>query len=123
MSWMTPLLGNSVQSSSVLYWTGFLFHFVLASELSMLSISLPVILHFAQTHGYNPTAFAMLWNFASGGKLFAYQSSAMILGYAVWLFRGPRLDQGGLVLTVVEGLILMFLVPFYWPPIGLHWTQ
>jgi sodium-dependent dicarboxylate transporter 2/3/5 len=123
MAWMTPLLGNSFQSSSVLYWTGFLYHFVLASELSMLSTSLPVILHFAQTHGYNATAFAMLWNFASGGKLFVYQSSVMILGYAYGYFESRDLIKVGLVLTIVEGLILMFLVPLYWPLIGLHWRQ
>jgi len=122
MSWMTPLLGGPFQSSSLLYWTAFFYHFVLASELSMLSTSLPVILKFAQSHGYNPVAFAMLWNFASGGKLFVYQSSVMILGYAYGYFEGKDLLKVGLVLTIVEGLIVMFLVPLYWPLIGLQWT-
>lgn len=122
MSWMTPLLGAPFQSSSILYWTAFFYHFVLASELSMLSTSLPVILKFAQSHGYNPVAFAMLWNFASGGKLFVYQSSVMILGYAYGYFEGKDLVKVGLVLTVVEGLIVMFLVPLYWPLIGLQWA-
>lgn len=122
MSWMTPLLGGSFKSSSVLYWTAFLYHFALASELSMLSTSLPVIINFAQTHGYNPVAFAMLWNFASGGKLFVYQSSVLILGYAYGYFDGRDMLKVGLVLTIVEGLILLFLVPLYWPLIGLQWT-
>lgn len=122
MSWMAPLLGNSFQSASVLYWTAFAYHFVLASELSMLSTSLPVIIHFATTHGYNPVAFAMVWNFASGGKLFVYQSSVLMLGYAYGYFEAKDLVRVGLILTVVEGLILMFLVPFYWPLIGLRWT-
>lgn len=26
-----------------------------------------------------------------------------------------------LALSIVEGLILMLLVPLYWPIIGLHW--
>lgn len=121
MSWMTPLLGGAFQSSSLLYWTAFLYHFVLASELSMLSTSLPVILKFAQSHGYNPVAFAMLWNFASGGKLFVYQSSVMILGYAYGYFEGKDLVKVGAILTVVEGIIVMFLVPLYWPLIGLSW--
>jgi len=107
----------------LLYWTGFFYHFVLASELSMLSTSLPVILKFAQSHGYNPVAFAMLWNFASGGKLFVYQSSVMILGYAYGYFEGKDLLKVGLVLTIVEGLIVMFLVPLYWPLIGLQWAS
>jgi hypothetical protein len=29
----------------------------------------------------------------------------------------------GAVLTVVEGVILFFLVPLYWPLIGLSWTM
>ena len=115
MSWMTPLLGGAFQSSSLLYWTAFVYHFVLASELSMLSTSLPVILKFAETHGYYPVAFAMLWNFASGGKLFVYQSSMMILGYAYGYSEGKDLVKVGLVLTIVEGLIVILLVPLYWP--------
>ncbi|HEV2688512.1 MAG TPA: SLC13 family permease [Bryobacteraceae bacterium] len=122
MAWMEPLLGGSFKSSSVLYWTAFAYHFVLASELSMLSTSLPVIIRFAQSHGYNPVAFAMLWNFASGGKLFVYQSSVMILGYAYGYFDGKDMLKVGLALTIVEGLILMFLVPIYWPMIGMQWN-
>jgi anion transporter len=122
-SWMTPLLGNSLRSASVLYWTAFVYHFVLASELSMLSTSLPMIIRFAATHGYNPVAFAMIWNFASGGKLFVYQSSVLMLGYAYGYFQGRDLLRVGLVLTIVEGFVLLFLVPVYWPLIGLYWRH
>ena len=41
MSWMTPMLGQPFLAATTLYWTGFLYHFALASELSMLSTSLP----------------------------------------------------------------------------------
>src|SRR5207244_1458214 len=58
MSWMTPYLGDSFYSASVLYWTAFAYHFVLASELSMLSTSLPVLVNFAVQHGFNPVALA-----------------------------------------------------------------
>ena len=120
MSWMTPLLGQtSFQASNVVFWTAFLFHFPLASELSMLSTSLPVIIHFAQTHGYNPVTFAMLWNFSTGGKLFVYQSSVLILGYSYGYFDARDMLKVGAVLTVVQGLILILLVPLYWPLIGL----
>jgi solute carrier family 13 (sodium-dependent dicarboxylate transporter), member 2/3/5 len=122
MSWMEPLLSNRFVAASVLYWTGFVYHFALASELSMLSTSLPVLIKFAQTHGYNPVALAMLWNFASGGKLFVYQSSVLVLGYAYGQFDGRDMLKVGLVLTIVEGLIVMFLVPIYWPMIGLQWA-
>jgi sodium-dependent dicarboxylate transporter 2/3/5 len=121
MSWMTPLLGNSFQSSSTLYWGGFLYHFALGSELSMLSTALPVLITYAQAHGFNPVAFAMIWAFASGGKLFMYQSSVLIQGFAYGFFTAKDMLKVGFALTVVEGLILWFLVPFYWPLIGLHW--
>ena len=122
MSWMAPMLGQPFLAATTLYWTGFLYHFPLASELSMLSTSLPVIIKFAQTHGYNPVALAMLWNFASGGKLFVYQSSVLVLGYAYGQFEGRDMLKVGLILTIVEGLIVMLLVPIYWPMIGLQWA-
>jgi solute carrier family 13 (sodium-dependent dicarboxylate transporter), member 2/3/5 len=122
MSWMTPLLGQPFLSAAVLYWTGFAYHFVLASELSMLSTSLPVIIKFAQAHHLSPVALAMLWNFASGGKLFVYQSSVLVLGYAYGQFDGKDMLKVGAVLTIAEGLIVMCLVPIYWPLIGLQWA-
>ena len=74
-------------------------------------------------HGLNPVALAMVWNFASGGKMFVYQSAVLILGYSYGYFQGKDLIRVGFVLTVVEGLILLFLVPFYWPLIGLQWLK
>ena len=121
MSWMAPMLGHPFLAATTLYWTGFVYHFALASELSMLSTSLPVIIKFAQTHGYNPVALSMLWNFASGGKLFVYQSSVLVLGYSYGQFNSRDMLVVGGILTIVEGLIVMFLVPIYWPMIGLQW--
>ena len=122
MSGMTPLMGGAFTSPSVLYWTGFLYHFVLGSELSMLSTSLPVIVSYAQSHGFNPIAFALVWAFASGGKLFVYQSSVLIQGFAYGYFTSRDMLLVGLVLTIAEGIILFLLVPLYWPLIGLGWT-
>ena len=107
MSWMTPLMGGAYESPSVLYWTGFLYHLVMGSELSMLSTSLPVMISYAQSHGFNPIAVAMVWAFASGGKLFMYQSSVLIQGFVLWLFRQPRHVLGRAGLTIVgSGIIL-----------------
>jgi sodium-dependent dicarboxylate transporter 2/3/5 len=123
MSWMTPLMGGAYESPSVLYWTGFLYHFVLGSELSMLSTSLPVMITYAQSHGFNPIAVAMVWAFASGGKLFMYQSSVLIQGFAYGYFDSRDMFKVGLALTIIEGIILFLLVPLYWPLIGLSWTN
>jgi hypothetical protein len=48
----------------------------------MLNTSLPVIIKFVAKNGFNPVAFARGWNFASGGKIFVYQSAVLILGYS-----------------------------------------
>jgi di/tricarboxylate transporter len=89
----------------------------------MLSTALPVLVNFAVQHGFNPVAVAMVWNFASAGKMFVYQSAVLILGYSYGYFQAKDLFRVGLILTIVEGLVLLFLVPFYWPLIGLQWMK
>ncbi len=76
-------------STFVLYWTGFLYHIFLASEISMLGTSMPLLMQFAATHGLNALKLGMIWVFASGGKIFVYQSGVLIVGYAYGYFR-PR---------------------------------
>jgi solute carrier family 13 (sodium-dependent dicarboxylate transporter), member 2/3/5 len=122
MSWWAPLLHTPFAAANVLYWGGFLYHFVLGSELSMLSTALPMLTGYAQAHHLNPAAVAMIWAFASGGKLFVYQSSVLIQGYAYGFFESKDMVKVGLVLTIVEGIIIACLVPFYWPVIGLNWS-
>jgi di/tricarboxylate transporter len=122
IGWMAPLL-TGAWAASTLYWAGFLYHFLLASEFAMLSTLLPVLLKFAKEHALNPVAVAMIFNFASGGKLFLYQSGVLMLGYGFGYFETKDLFKVGLALTVFEGLVLLLLVPLYWPLIGLHLTQ
>jgi peptidoglycan hydrolase-like protein with peptidoglycan-binding domain len=43
------------------------------------------------------------------------------LGYSFGYFEGKDLLKVGAILTLVEGLILMVLVPLYWPLLGLPW--
>ena len=67
----------------------------------------------------HPLPIGMIWTFAAGGKIFAYQSAVLIVGYSYGYFDAKDLLKVGLVLTAVESLILFFLVPFYWPLIGI----
>jgi hypothetical protein len=39
-------------------------------------------MEFAKTHGLDPLCGGMVWTFAAGGKLFAYQSAPLIVGYS-----------------------------------------
>jgi len=120
MGWMTPLVTGSLTSSFILYWTAFIYHFFLANETAMLSTSLPVVLKFFDAQGLHPLPIGMIWTFASGGKIFAYQSAVLVVGYSYGYFEAKDLLKVGLILTVAESLILLVLVPLYWPLIGIY---
>lgn len=117
--WMDPLVTDQFSSALVLYWSGFFFHFFLANETAMLSTSLPVVLQFAMNKGLDPLATGMIWTFASGGKIFVYQSAVLIVGYSFGYFEAKDMLKVGLTLTIIESLILLLIVPFYWPLIGI----
>ncbi len=118
-TWMGPLISGPYTSAVFLYWTAFIYHFFLANEVAMLSTSLPVVLDFAAQRGLDPLATGMIWTFAAGGKIFVYQSAVIIVGYSYGCFEAKDMLKVGFVLTAVESLILLFLVPFYWPLIGI----
>src|SRR3989441_75714 len=118
-AWMEPLMTNIYSSTLVLYWTAFVYHFFLASEVSMLGTSIPLLMNFATTHGLDPLALGMIWTFASGGKIFVYQSAVMIVGYSYGYFDGRDMVRIGLALTIIESVLLLLVVPFYWPLIGI----
>jgi di/tricarboxylate transporter len=85
----------------------------------MLGTSIPLLMNFAKEHGLDPLALGMIWTFAAGGKIFIYQSGFIITGYSYGYFRSSDMLKMGLALTVVESLILLLLVPLYWPLIGI----
>jgi solute carrier family 13 (sodium-dependent dicarboxylate transporter), member 2/3/5 len=119
-AWMAPYMTNILSATVVMYWTAFLYHFLLASEISMLGTSIPLVMEFAKSQGMNPLQLGMIWTFAAGGKLFAYQSGVLIVGYSYGYFAARDLVRMGAWLTLVEFAVLLLLVPFYWPLIGLH---
>src|ERR1700726_1948560 len=119
-AWMQPYMTNILSTTIVMYWAAFIYHFLLASEISMLGTSIPLVMEFAKAQGMNPLQLGMIWTFAAGGKLFAYQSGVLIVGYSYGYFAARDLVRMGACLTVVEFVVLVFLVPFYWPLIGLQ---
>ena len=118
--WIQPFLTNIFSITAILYWVAFVYHFLLASEISMLGTSIPLVMDYAKSHGLNPLQLGLIWTFAAGGKLFAYQSGVLIVGYSYGYFEARDLVRIGAWLTVVEFLVLMLLVPFYWPLIGIQ---
>lgn len=115
-----PMLTTPLHSTLILYWTAFVAHLALASETAMISISLPPLLAFATSNGFNPLALGMLWTFSVGGQLFIYQSLVLIAGYSFGCFNARDVLKLGAFFLVAENLLLLILVPFYWPLIGIR---
>jgi di/tricarboxylate transporter len=118
---IAPFLTSKIASVATLYWSGFLYHFATASEVSMLVTSMPILMDFSKAHHLNPAWIGMVWSFASGGKLFAYQSAVLVVGYSYGYFQHSDLLKLGGLLTVVEFILLALSVLFYWPLLGISY--
>jgi anion transporter len=117
--WLGAFIDNPWESIPVLYWTGFVYHIFLGDEISMLATSLPVLMHLARAHGVDPLTLGMIWTFGAGGKIFIYQTAVLVVGYSFGYFTPRDMFRMGLALTVVEFVLLLVIVPFWWPVIGL----
>ena len=118
--WMAPLAAYPNTLAATTYWTAFAYHLFLGNEISMLASSLPALLRFASAHGLSPFRLGLIWSFAAGGKIFVYQSGVMVMGYSYGYFEARDLFRVGLFLTILESVLLLVIVPFYWPLIGIR---
>ena len=123
IGWMEPLLSGPISYTVMLYLGGFFYHFIFANRQSMLITSLPMLLVFANAHGLDLVSLALLWTIGGGGGLFIYQSGVYVLGYSYGYFQAKDFFKIGVVLTVIEGVLLVLLVQFYWPLIGMNWLR
>jgi solute carrier family 13 (sodium-dependent dicarboxylate transporter), member 2/3/5 len=114
-----PFIGTSWISTMILYWAAFLYHIVIGNEISMLATSIPPLMTYAKQHGIDPLALGMIWTFGAGPKLFMYESAVLVVGYSYGYFDSKDLLKVGAILSVVTALILLLLVPLYWPLIGI----
>jgi anion transporter len=117
--WMKPHITGTWVSTMVLYWSAFFYHIVIGNEIAMLSTSLPILMNYAREHGINPLALGMIWTFGAGPKVFIYESAVLVVGYSYGYFSNKDLLKVGAILSVVTALILLLLVPLYWPLIGI----
>jgi solute carrier family 13 (sodium-dependent dicarboxylate transporter), member 2/3/5 len=117
--WMAPYVTNPWNSALVLYWSAFILHIPLGDEISLLATTIPPLMAFAKQQGLDPLAIGMIWTFGAGGKLFIYQTAVLVVGYSYGCFTAKDMLKVGAALTIVESLILLFLVPLYWPLIGI----
>jgi sodium-dependent dicarboxylate transporter 2/3/5 len=117
--WMKPQITGGWWSTMVLYWSAFAYHIIIGNEIAMLSTSLPILMTYAREHGINPLALGMIWTFGAGPKIFMYESAVLVVGYSYGYFSNRDMMKVGAVLSVVTALILLLLVPLYWPLIGI----
>ena len=117
--WMKPQIASGWWSTMVLYWSAFAYHIVIGNEIAMLSTSLPILMTYAREHGINPLALGMVWTFGAGPKIFLYESGVLVVGYSYGYFSNRDMLKVGAALSVVTALILLLLVPLYWPLIGI----
>src|ERR1700720_1049544 len=118
--WMRPLMATSVFALAVVpYWTAFIYHIFLGNEIGMLATSMPGLMSFAKANAISPLPLGLIWAFAAGGKIFVYQSGVLVAGYSYGYFKARDVFRVGLCVTVIESLVLLIIVPFYWPLIGI----
>ena len=114
-----PFIGTSWMSTMVLYWAAFVYHIVIGNEIAMLATSIPPLMNYAKQHAIDPLALGMIWTFGAGPKIFMYESAVLVVGYSYGYFDSKDLFKVGAILSIVTALILLLLVPLYWPIIGI----
>jgi anion transporter len=119
--WVTPVIGHVYLAPFALFWIGFVYHLFLASGISMLGTSMPGLMTYAAAHHLNALALGMIWTFSSGATIFAYQNAVLVVGYSYGCFTAKDLFRLGLCLSVLDSLLLLVVVPFYWPLIGIRY--
>lgn len=118
-TWMTPHITGGWTSTMVLYWSAFAYHIVIGNEIAMLATSIPILMQFAKSHGLDPLTLGMIWTFGAGPKIFIYESAVLVVGYSYGYFSNKDMLKVGAMLSVVTAIILLLLVPLYWPLIGI----
>lgn len=114
-----PHINTTWISTMVLYWSAFAYHIVIGSEIPMLATSIPLLMTYAREQGLDPLSLGMIWTFSAGPKLFIYQSGVLVVGYSYGYFDTKDLFKIGALLSIVTFVILVLLVPLYWPLIGI----
>jgi di/tricarboxylate transporter len=49
-----------------------------------------------------------------------YQSGVLVAGYSYGYFNARDVFRVGLCVTIIESLVLLMTVPYYWPLIGIR---
>jgi len=119
MGGLEPLIANDLTALPILYWGAFVYHLFLASEISMLATSLPILMEFARANALDPLWIGLVWTFAAGGKIFVYQTAVLVVGYSYGYFRHTDLIKMGIAITLIEFVNVIIVATLWWPLIGI----
>ncbi|PON12298.1 hypothetical protein C2W62_40335 [Candidatus Entotheonella serta] len=122
LHWGEMLFSNGIIASQALYWGGFLYHFVAGGEHTMISSLLPVLLQISESQNYSPVFVGLVWDYSVSSYLFVYQSPVLVLAYSFGHFTIKDLIKVGFLFTLIQSILLILLVHFYWPLIGIIWS-
>jgi di/tricarboxylate transporter len=114
-----PLAGGFAASAPLLYWSAFGYHLLIPSDPTTVVTSMPAVMRLAAANGWNAAAAGLTWTFALAAKLFVYQSGAAIAGFSFGYFKPRDFFKVGACLALIEFAVLILLVAWYWPLIGL----
>ncbi len=118
--WMRPLMVTSAFTLALVpYWAAFIYHVFLGNEIGMLATSMPGQMSFAKANAISPLPLDLIWAFAAGGKIIVYQSGVLVAG-SYGYFKAGDVFRVALCVTVIESLVLLIIVPFYWPLLGIR---
>ena len=116
---VAPWVHNTFDVSFILYWVAFLSHIVLGSQTANVAVTMPVVMNYAVNQALDPLAVGLIWAFSVSAKLFIYQSLVLIAGHTFGCYNGRDVFRIAAFFLVLDWLILLALVPLYWPLIGI----
>ena len=116
---VSPLIEDTFDSALVLYWIAFASHLILASQTANIAVTMPVVMNYALANNLDPLAVGLIWSFSAAGKFFIYQSLVLIAGYTFGCYNGRDVFRISAFFLVVDWVLLLLIVPLYWPLLGI----
>ena len=116
---VSPFIDGTFDSAVVLYWIAFASHLILGSQTANIAVTMPVVMNYALANNLDPLAVGLIWSFSAAGKLFIYQSLVLIAGYTFNCYSGRDVLRISAFFLIVDWILLLLIVPLYWPLIGI----
>lgn len=113
-SWLKPILsGENSITFAILYVYNFILHLFLGDELAVIVATMPAVLKFAGEVGLNGVLIGLLWTYATGAKIFIYQSGPLVAGYSFGYFTTKDMLKLAAITSAIQ-LLIITILPYWW---------